>query len=652
MLKQIAKKILPKKAYKFIKGVITPPKIDYYPVSLINQKLEQFGLKRVAILVGGQTEIEPLFNMPDIEIVGIYSFNLDIIDEKIGKFEVKPLLPNTKIQTDGWIVSSSNETDSFSLNQFLLESKSESQIITQHIKLPNGTKYYSYADFFHNDQKTIVHINNYFRRCYTLGFPLSLTLTLRDLNGKIIRTSQIILPPDSIRIIKSEDFKVKDFTGYLEVEFEIAKKVTPFLHYMIDYFSDDFISSNHQSGLGLHPANSKFTRGYIPTDSDKSLEVCLFQRHYDEPVLAKAILNYTTKDGEEREIVKDFPLVAKNQMIYQDIKKLFKEIDFSEILSPTVTTQCEKPLHRPNYYYTQEGKKGYYDTSHAGPDLRNHIHLAYKNNPQVSKEEKEKMDRFGVTPMDLKHYILPSEFEIESFISIGGNDTTCKINKFEIFLHDKNGNFVKSFNKEFELEKERYLNINKFLESKNMKSFEGTISFRPGKNSEAIPISAETITGFVHKKSGYMTSTAGNGSHPDNIPFYFRSGPPNYMRIRCQAGTTDIFARGTDNDDFDTFFIVSFQTADKTLNKKIEYEIQITNIFGKKKIIYRELASNGYDMLKLSNLIKESGHSSPGGFYTIWFFSSKVHLYVQHILYRKRDSAIAVEHCYAGKFGL
>ena len=61
---------------------------------------------------------------------------------------------------------------------------------------------------------------------------------------------------------------------------------------------------------------------------------------------------------------------------------------------------------------------------------------------------------------------------------------------------------------------------------------------------------------------------------------------------------------------------------------------------------------NGLNFLKLSELIENNGYISKDGYYTIWFFSGSAHIYAQHILYRKKDYAIAVEHCYPGKFGI
>ena len=650
MLKGKLKKITVKKIYSFLSKKFRSKKIEYYSIDDINLKLVHFKIKKIAILIDEIVEFNLFKNLKYEKIIGFFSFNLDIIGTKIADFEILPLLPNSNIDTDGWLVSTKNELTSFALNRYLLENKRENQIILQHIKNPNGTKYYSYADFFSNDQKTLIYVNNYFRRLYDLPFPLDIRLTLRDCEGKIVETRQVIIPPDSIKVISSDDFPIKNFVGYLELEFEIAKKISPFLHYMVDYISPDFISSNHQSGLGLHPANSLFTRGYIPTREDVSLIVCLFQRDYKNPIKVMAILNYS-KDGEKISREKEFKPLKQNHMLYQDIKELFSEINFNEINSPYVAVKSKLPLHRPNYYYVKKGKKGYFDTSHAGPDLRHQVKGFYRGTMVINEEEKNKLHKYDCVEMDLKHYILPEEERIESIIALG-DDTTMDIKNFTLEFYDANGVLSHSFEKEFDYDKERYFNISAFLKDKGVRNFSGSVSFRPRNNDQRIPISMNGISIFSHRDNPYYTSTAASGAAPDNIPFYFRAGPPSYSRVKNSVSTTDIFCRGIVSDLYDTYLIISYPSANKNLKKTIDYEIQIVNLLGESISIYKKINMNGLNFLKLSELIENNGYISKDGYYTIWFFSGSAHIYAQHILYRKKDYAIAVEHCYPGKFGI
>ncbi len=650
MIKEKLKQISVKKIYSFLSKKLKSRKIEYYSTDEINRKFAHFKIKRVAVLIDEVANFNLFKDLRAEKIVGFFSFNLDIIGAEIGGFGIMPLLPNSDIYTDGWLVSTQNELTSFALNRYLLEHKKENQIILQHIKAKNGTKYYSYADFFNNEQKTLIHVNNYLRRLYAIPFPLDIRLTLRDCEGKIVETRQVIIPSDSIKVISSDDFPVKNFVGYLELEFEIAKKISPFLHYMVDYISPDFISSNHQSGLGLHPANSSFTRGYIPTRKDESLVVCLFQRNYKNPIKIMAILNYFM-DGKKISKEKEFAPLKQNHMLYQDIKELFKEIDFSKIDSPYVVVKSHMSLHRPNYYYVKKGKKGYFDTSHAGPDLKYQVKGFYKGIGVITDKEKNVLHKYGCVEMDLKHYILPEKENIESIMALG-DDTTMNIKNFTLDFYNDEGYLSHSFENEFDYEKERYFNISSFLKDKGIHDFSGSVSFRPINTNQQIPVSINGISIFSHKDNPYYTSTAASGASPNNIPFYFRAGPPSYSRVKNSISITDIFCRGIASDIFDTYLIISYLSANKNLRNKIDYEIEIVNSLGENKTVYRKINANGTDFLKLSDLIKMTGHNSENGYYTVWFFSGKANLYAQHILYRKNDHAIAAEHCYSGKFGI
>jgi len=621
--------------------------VHFYNLEEVITKIGHFRIKKIAILVDGGTNIEKLGQLNNTDIVGFFSFSLDSIGKKIKNQIIHPLLPGlTKVNADGWIISAANKYSTYSLNQFLLDTGAENQVIIHHVKAPHGTVYYSYIDFFSNEQKTAVHIHNYFERCYKIPFPLDVRFTLRDCEGRIISTGQKIIPSNGARIISSDDFKLDGFKGYLEIEFEVTDKITPFLHYYANYYSDNFISNNHQSGLGLHPANSRFTRGYIPTASDESLVICLFQRNYSNPVNVKAILEYT-QDNTRKIIENKFPQLKKHQMLFQDMKELFAEVDFTKTKAPVVVVQSEVPLHRPNYYYTKKDKRGYYDTSHAGPDPKNYARVF--GSAALKKEERAKIHKFSCSEIELKQFILPSEFGIESLLGLG-NDTTIQIKKFIFDFYNTEGKLQHSFEEEFDYHQETYLNLNEFLKRKGIANFSGTLSLRASSEAAEVPVIMNGISAYAHTKNPYLTTTAASGSAADNIPFYFRGACPNYLGGDCSVGETDIFGPGICSEEFDTIYAITYSSANKNLSKQIKYEIEVINTEGEKRLFYRSINAHGADFFRLSDLIKETNHNSDRGYYVVWFFVSGAHLYGQRVLIRKKDCAISVEHCYVGKY--
>lgn len=624
-------------------------KTHYYSSDEVNEKIAKFGIKRFAVLVDESTTFSEFDRIKNASTSGYYSFSLDAIGTLISGKEVQPLLPgNPPRDIDGWLMSAGNIFANYSLNQYLFENGCENQIIVKHVNAVDGTKYYSYIDFFSNEQKTMVQIHNYFKRCYEIPFPIDLQLTLRDSHGMVLESKQVIIPPNGTKVITSDDFSSKGFAGYLEVEFDVTSKVNRFLHYYATYMSDDFISNNHQSGLGLHPAQSAFTRGFIPENSNETLVVCLFQKNYTTPVVAKAILRYY--DGKTvKTMEREFPPLKKHGMLFQDIKELFRDVDFSKTLSPIVDVISEVPLHRPNYYYAKKGKKGYYDISHAGPDPK--VYVREYGSPALESQEREKVQKYGCSEMELKQFILPEATGIESMFGFAG-DSTCPITDFRLDFYDEQGELASFFEHSFNFEKKRFINLNKFLKDRGINNFSGTVSLRPSAKASEIPMTFNGISGYRHIKSLYLTSTASSGGNPDNIPFYFVAGPPNYLNGDCSVGVTEIYGPAICSDIFDTYFCITYPSANKNLRNKIEYEIQVYNTKGNSKVFYRTINSHGTDFFRLSDLLSRDPLLSEKGSYVLWFFSVGAHLYGQRILMRKSDNAISVEHCYPGKYGI
>lgn len=78
--------------------------------------------------------------------------------------------------------------------------------------------------------------------------------------------------------------------------------------------------------------------------------------------------------------------------------------------------------------------------------------------------------------------------------------------------------------------------------------------------------------------------------------------------------------------------------------------MQVMNEAGKRASFYRQIAANGSDYFRLSEAVDKVGLGSRKGNYAIWIFAQDANLLAQRILLRKRDNAIAVEHCNHGKF--
>jgi hypothetical protein len=620
---------------------------NYRPIEEVNARIEQFGLKRVAVLIDELTDFSGLAAV-NASVAAVYSFALGTIGTLWEGHQVQPLVPGATPEVDGWVISAGNPFAGYSLNRYLLDQGREGQVIVKHVNYVDGTRYYSYIDFFTNEQRTLVQLHNYFRRCYSIPFPLDLQLTLRDGAGKVLETKQIILAPDETRALTSDDFSSRDFAGYLEVEFDVSSRVNKFLHYYATYSSRDFISTNHQSGLGLHPAHSSFTRGFVPVDPEETLVICLFQKDYAAAVTTRALLEYQ-EGGLLRTVERELKPVARHEMHFLDVKKVFPELDFSRLQAPMVRIYCAVPLHRPNYYYARTGSAGYYDISHAGPDPKGYI--ASFGGASIPKERQQKLASLGCSALDLRHFVLPESSGIESLLGLAG-DSTVPVKDFRFQFRRQDGSVAASFEQRFDYEQQRFVNLNELLASHGVTGFSGTVSVGSAADTGEVPVIFNGISGYRHVRRGYLTTTAASGGNPDNIPFYFPSAPPNYLGGDCAAGVTDIYGPGLCDEEYDTYFCLTYPCADQSLAQTVPYEVQILNTQGRSKTVSRTIAAGGTDLFRLSELFSAEELPTERGSYVVWCFTGAAHLYGQRILLRKSDDAISVEHLYPGKFGI
>lgn len=652
MLENIVKRIVKSGFYKLTGKMLTTmedERLIYYSDKELTNTLNSYNAKKIAIYFDASTDIELLKELHNnFEIVGYYCSYLELVNTEVNGIKVQLLPLNQKINADCWIISSTSPFPIFSLDKYLVDTDSTHIFAINHLIHEHRTKYYSYIDFFTDEGvETTVQIHNYLDYCYRNPYALNLKLTLRNGDGTILSRKQVIIPSNGIKVIKSSDFENKLVKGYLEVEFEIPVKIIPFLHYYANYINRDAISNNHQSGLGLMKAKSNFTRGYIPTKEEDSLEVCLFQHHYENPINIKAILRYYI-DGKVHLKEKPFPLLHQNEMLFIDIKEHFNDIDFTSIDAPVVIVNSEEPLHRPNFYYTTKGKKGFYDTTHAGADLSIYVDV---DSPAIAKDYIQKIKKLNCEPYHTVCNQFPPKMNIDSLIG-GWNDTSINFSRHRIELHNSDGVLIHIFPKvKIDYNKATYFNLSEFIRANGIKDFTGSISILAEDSDIDIPGMTYLHTAFIQKDKDYITSTAGNGPNVVNVPFINRI-VINDLRGPSITLGSDIYGPGICNDIYDTLFIISNKVSDNNCTKEARMELTLFNENGERRVLEKRIQPKGVTSIQLSELIEETNFDSPQGYYSLWSFSNDTALHMDRLLIRKEDQAISFEHCYSGKFGI
>lgn len=628
-----------------IKKVVGDPRIrqEYIRRENLIKQLEHFKVRRLVFLVDEHTDPDQLsFDLP-VEVMGVYSFSLDMLGEEINGRIIQPLLPDSiPVDTEGWLISAKNKFAIFSLNNYLLQHKKEDQVIIQHYLPEERTDYYSYIDFFTGEVSTSVLIHNYFERCYRIPFPLDIRFTLRDEKGEVVNSGQRVIPCNGITEISSGDFSIlENFKGNLEIEFNVRCKVNSFLHYNAVYSSEKFITSNHQSGLGLHAAGNEYARGYIPPDPDEDLVVALFQKHDPVPLKTSARLIFW-QNGKKEEKEKQLPSVNQYHIMHQGIKELFPEIDFSGVDAPYVQIYSDSKLYRPNFFYTRKGTSGYYDLNHSAP-----VYDVFSKPMESRRRRKMRVNdayewQFGAL-------LFPEETGIDTLLGVWCQKDLY-VKEFLFRFYDEKGKKLFVFEVTFDPRVATYININEFLKEKRITSFYGTVLLSPAGRNPMIPGDIYSNVGYIHRNNPYLTSTA-TAIGTNNLPFYTDRYPGTFLGTGA-LNTADVYCPGMSNEEYDTWLMIGASSAYQNFLGVFDYEITLYNYSGHSVRISGTINANGMKCLKLSELVKETGFYSEKGRYAVWFYSNKVLLMGNWVLVRKKDSAIAVEHCYAGKFGL
>jgi hypothetical protein len=635
---------------KLLLGEGRPPKLR--TGAEMRSQMERYRLRKPAILWDGKVAIADILDLvfPDADNEPpVYTFSLDACLDPAARPSPRLLEAGPgPSSADGWIVASGNPLDQASLAGFLSEQGLSDRVILNQSVFSGTTSYYSYIDYLGGDHRTLIHIHNPIRRCYGYPFPLAIRLTLRDASGSILDVTQSLLAPDCGVTLTKDSFRVSPERGYVEAEFELHRKVNPFLHYLADYSNEAHVFTNHQSGLGLHPARSRFTRGYLPSNPRDELEVCLFQRDYSNPPPIRITLRYRQADR-ERALQTEIGNLARGEIRWLGVRSLFPDVDPASLGNAILEVESDVPLHRPNYYYRSGVTGLYHDVSHAGADLRMQVASVYGGQPTVTSREKEALREHGVDAFDLRFFLPPEEFGVDSIAGMG-NDTTAEITDFQARYYSADGVLRDSFPVHFPVPNE-FQDLDAMVRARFPRKGGGVLSLVPARAADPVPIVMNGISGFRRSGGGPLTTTAASGSQPDNLPLYFRGGPPCYTGSLSTYGVTEIFARGIRSAEFDTLFMLSYPKSSKGAARRAAVEIQILSRGGSRYCHHADIAPNGSLFLRLSEMLKKFPEADGEEYFTIWFLASGAHMYGQHLLIRTSDGSISLEHCYVGKFG-
>jgi hypothetical protein len=615
---------------------ITPRGVEF-----VKEKMETFNVNTFAILVDHTTQPQDLQGIPTFNFVGFYTFDIYIAGKSLFNQEIKIVGQDGPVpKCDGWLIASTSRAAAISLNQTLLQTGNQHQIL---IRFYGGqtTETTGYMDLVSGDAETLVYLQHYFDRKYRIITPMDIRYTVRACDGTIAQSGQRILPPGGLTVFDTREMNLGNFKGYIRIDLEIENlqvRVQPFLHYWADYISDAGLCRNHQSGWAPWPPDTVFNRGYLPIDPNYEALGCFYNDN-DTEINMKALLHFN-QDGNEKSVERKLDPVPAKQMSYQNYSKIFSDVSLEGVHSAFILVSGNKEIHRPNHYIAKKDSMQFVDTYHQTGGM-----ACYWSSPSynLNAQALKLFSDYGFEPWLLQLPILAPRFNIETFLGLHSM-TICAMNDFTALVRNEQGEVLHSEELSIDGTFPQFLNLNHWIRERNLNISEGTFCLKPSQKLDQLTHNNGCFFGLKHVDFPTISTSFINGTLEANLPFYVTAGFPRSREYTYSPHqTTDLFSPGIFNDEYDSIFIVKNYSLLKEYNKKVSYQIEIFDSQGNLYVAHRTVDPKMHDAFWLSELLTQANATLPDPYCTVWIKSKNTMLKSYHGLYRKQDHALSFD---------
>lgn len=607
---------------------------------------EKFRVKRYAVLADHTTVAEDLPDLPDCELCGFFSFDLNRVGTRIAGQDVRLISMNGPAPScDGWLVVSTLRAATLALNRLLMTTGHENQVITR-LYPGQVTPISAYMDVLSGEIDTVIQINHYFDRKYRTTFPIDVRYTICECDGTVRNAGQRIIPPGGLTVIDTRELGLGEFAGYMRVELEVESlqaRVQPFIHLWADYISEAGLCRNHQSGWDQWAPNSVFSRGYMPVEPDLEL-TCSFYNHNEVEAHPRVLLHFN-QNGEEKAVERQAEPVPAGHMSYQNISRLFADVSLDGAKSAFYLIKVDTPLHRPNYYIGPKGTRQYINTSHqTGSDA---CHWAVPADC-YQRDYLEMLHRFDADPWVIAFPLLDRRYNIDTYLGLLSS-TFCRISDFTFSFRNEKGEVVFTKDETIDGRSPQFLNLQDYVRRHGVELNSGIFGLAPHRSLKEVPRRAISLLGFRHKDYKYICTAPASGFEDPNLPFYMdKQNPMCHQYDYSPLQTTDRFGPGMVSDEYDTLYIVTNCSLWKHYSRECEYRLEIFDARGRMHCVYRKIPPQSFDAFWLSEILAEEGIKSESPYYTIWQKSYDTLLISYHFLYRKPDHAMSADDTFGG----
>jgi hypothetical protein len=192
------------------------------------------------------------------------------------------------------------------------------------------------------------------------------------------------------------------------------------------------------------------------------------------------------------------------------------------------------------------------------------------------------------------------------------------------------------------------LNLRDWCRGEGVELREGLVKLIPAPGLQTIPNTFSFMASFYHRRRPKLSPVVVGGA-PWNVPYEVdRSELWNHPMV--PMAHSEQFGKAFVGGDYDTVIVLYNASAEQRYLRAAEVDIDLYAWNGRARRVHRTIAPNETCTLLASELLAEARLDSDRPHYTVWIYSRDCFVTGFHLLLRKSDSALGVEHFYYGRF--
>lgn len=611
-------------------------------IEALREEMVLFNVRRHAILVDDSVDEALIAPLLDAGCVGLFTFTLDFSVKSLHGHPVQLLDgPAALPDCDGWVLGTGSKAY-YALTQLLLDAGRERQTILT-LVTDRVAQMFSFVDFFKGETATHVFVHSIFERAYKIHFPVALRYVLRSQTGKAVAASQRLLAPSHTVVFDSADFDVPEpFAGVLELLADVRylnDEVTPFLHLNCDYISAEAMTTVHSSGFGPWPAGSQFCRGFLPPESNRRLTVSMYNRSNTDPILPTAELRGSLS-GQRVSVTRDLPPIPPGHIVFADVNALFAEELTKGVTAADVLVIPDRPMHRPNFYYHRKDRVWSWDSVE---------HSAAPVEQVQSPARRQFLRSRGFSPWVCPLPILPKEQGLDTLLFYF-EEGPARLHDFRMRAYDTQGRCALEVEKNIPFG--TILNVSHWLREQRGDVTFSMCTLVPSDLAPQSPQAYQIMGGFQSLRHPGPAATLLAGTHAANVPVEIdRSDrPASWSHPMIPIHHTEVFGKARVDAAHDTTAVLYNISPFDRYERTAHLEIDVVTWDGRATRFFRSVPPNGSISLSVSDLIAEGRIRSERDYYSLWVYCRDCFVYGYHVVRRRRDDALCIEHFYYSRF--